>query len=503
MFQALFNPATGNEAADRAMFWRVVAISMLVKLIFAAMLPLGVDEAYATAVAREFSWSFFDHPPIGFWSPVVAANLTGIEHPLIYRLPELLFGLITTFVMYALGRELGGSRAGLWTVVLYALAPAFMMAGGVFILPDGPLGLGSAICVLYLVRVVRAGDAAPLHYWVVAALGLALALGSKYQAALLPVAALVFAIVTPAGRRWFRSPGPYLAALLGVLGLVPTLIWNIQNDWASFSFHANRTGDGINIDNFVLMAVGQALYMLPPVLVLGLIGLRRGFSTQKPEITLVALVAMGPIVAFNIIYLFSDKSFPHWTFPGWQFALPLAAVWLAGTTVGVLRRVRIWLIWGAGLTWAVMLVVMLHVNFGVLTRWMADGPPKWDRTETVFNYGGLRPALEARGLLEDAQLIVVPRWIEAGILSTALAGDWPVRVLKGNPHHFAFMSGATAKGPGLLLGISTLSRSRRQASLLLKQGQAIDPNAEMLDPVILSRGGAPYVSVFVVRLNVP
>ena len=113
MFQALREPAGSDDARDRGLFWRVVVLSMLVKLVLAAFLPMGVDEAYATAVAREFSWSFFEHPPIGFWSPVVAANLTGIEHPFIYRLPVLFYGLISTFLMYALGRELGGERAGL------------------------------------------------------------------------------------------------------------------------------------------------------------------------------------------------------------------------------------------------------------------------------------------------------------------------------------------------------------------------------------------------------
>jgi hypothetical protein len=502
MFQALREPAGVDEAGDRGLFWRVVVLSMLVKLVLAAFLPMGVDEAYATAVAREFSWSFFEHPPIGFWSPVVAANLTGIEHPFIYRLPVLIYGLISTFLMYALGRDLGGARAGLWTVVLYAISPAFLMAGGVFVLPDGPLGLGSILCALYLVRIVKAGDAAALHMWVMAGIGLAIALASKYQAGLIPIAALVFAVVTPTGRRWFGQVGPYVAALIGLIGLVPVLIWNLQNDWASFAFHGGRTGDGLQQGNFALMLLGQAIYLLPPVLVLAAIGLWRGFRTGRPEVLLVALMAAAPVVMFNLVYLFSNKSFPHWTFPGWQFALPLAAIWLAGAGTVVLKRTSRWLIWTGGVVWLVLFVALLHVNTGVLTRWSSGKLPKWDQTQTMFDYSELSGELNARGLLDGLDLIVVPHWIEAGMLSSGLGGDYPVQLLRGNLHHFPFMSGATATGNALLLDVALLDKSDKRGAALLAQGQKMDADATLLEPVVLNRGGVPYLAVNVVTLTV-
>jgi len=33
---------------------------LALRIVLAAWLPLGTDETYAIAVAREFSWSFFD-----------------------------------------------------------------------------------------------------------------------------------------------------------------------------------------------------------------------------------------------------------------------------------------------------------------------------------------------------------------------------------------------------------------------------------------------------------
>jgi len=505
MFQMLTNASYIDAAQARPILWRIILCSLIVKLLFAVFLPLGVDEAYATAVAREFSWSFFDHPPLGFWAPVFSAVVTGIEHPFIYRLPALIFGVITSVLMYRIGELLGGARAGLWSALLYCVTPAFLLAGGVFVLPDGPLELGSAICVLALVRVVMADGAARLHDWVWVGLGLALALASKYQAGLMPIAVVAFALTTRAGRGWFTQIGPYLASLVGLIGLAPVLIWNIQNDWASLAFHSARTARGLHPDNLAQMLAGQLIYLLPPVLVLGVIGLRRGLARHPaalPEARLVALVALTPIVAFNVVYLFSQQSFPHWTLPGWHFTLPLAALWLSEGTARRAVRARRWLIGFAVPIWAILLVLLLHISAGILTRF-SERAPTWDRTENVFNYSDLRPALAKRGLIEGLDLIVASNWIQAGLLSTGMQGDWPVRVLSTSAHHFEFMSGQKATGHGLFLSATVLPLAQKHGRAALAVARKIDPDAEMLDPVVLNRGGIPYVAVAVVRVTIP
>ena len=82
-----------------------------------------------------------------------------------------------------------------------------------------------------------------------------------------------------------------------------------------------------------LMQAGQILYLLPPIAVLAVMGLWRT-AASRPESAqlLLWLIAMGPIVLFNIVYLFSNKSFPHWTMLGWMFALILTAQMIAGGT---------------------------------------------------------------------------------------------------------------------------------------------------------------------------
>ena len=491
-----------DDNEDLRRFWLLMSFSLLLRVGLAAYAPLGVDESYAIAVAREFSWSFFDHPPLSFWLPVAAAKLTGWDVPLIYRLPPLVFGTLTLALVWASGREMAGPRAGFWAAALFAVAPAFALAG-VFVVPDGALFLGSSFAGLWLVRAAQRPDGGAPWQWGLIGVGLAFALASKYQAALIPVATLFFMLFSRRGRRWLARPGPWIGAAVGMIGLAPVVYWNMSHGWASFGFHAGRTGDGMQIGNLALMLAGQALYLLPPVMLAAIAGIGAALGSGKPERMLLAFLALFPIVLFNAIYLFSTHSFPHWAVPGWFFGLPLAGVWAADLPPRRQRRIRRWLVLFAALAWLLISVVFVHMRTGLLTRFLPGPVPTWDRTETVFDYSALPGLLDKEGALDGVQLLLVRNWIEGGAISTALHGQYPVRVLQPPRHHFAYMSGAKAGGKALLLVPGVLSQEESARSEGLKLARQLDENARELSPVVLKRGGVPYVVVVVFLLHVP
>jgi len=499
----IIRPGTGNEATDRRLFLRVLLYALLFKLFVVSILPLGVDEAYAVAVAQHFSLSFFDHPPISFWLPVAFARISGIESAFIYRLPFLISGVLTTGVMYLLGRELAGSRAGLWTAFLFAAAPFFLVSAGFLVVPDGTLSLGLAATALFLVKIAKQGDRAPLSLWVWTGLALALALGSKYQAAWTPVAVLLFMAITPQGRRWFLQPGPWLGAAIGALGLLPVILWNAQNDWISFSFHTSRAGDGFTPQNLLLMLAGQALFLLPPTLVVALIGLWQAFKRPiQPERLLLALLALGPILIFNYVYLTSRTSHAHWTMPGWQFALPLAGAWLAGRPEKTLRRFYRWSGGMLIVIWLPLVVLAIHARTGFLTKPFYAEPPKWDYTLSLFDFGGLKAGLKKRGLWDKTDVLMADSWSWGGIVDTALGLEKPMRIIDAaSAHHFQFLPEAKATGRALYLMPTLLSRVDAAQKNALQKARAIDPEARLLAPIILERGRQPYVAVIPVQLR--
>ncbi|PWG16425.1 ArnT family glycosyltransferase [Salibaculum griseiflavum] len=473
----------------------ILALSLLWRVFFAAVLPLGTDEAYALAVGRSYSISFYDHPPLGFWAPALAEDVLGAAGPLGYRIPNLALGTLAVWFLYLSGRRLGGEKAGLWTALLAALAP-FMALSGVMILPDAPLYAGMTGALYALIRLAQ-GETDRFWLWVFGGLCLAVALASKYQAGLLPISLLIWIAVTRSAWGWLARPGFWLAVGLAMLGLLPVLLWNIGNGWASFAFHGGRAGGGVNPANFALMVLAQALYLLPVILVWGVGRLMSRDLWRDPVVRLLILIALGPIVMFNAIYLFSGGTLPHWSMPGWMVLLPLMGVWLAqgaGTAAGR------WLIGIAVPIHLLLAGIALHVQTGFLTA-ASDPLPEWDNSVPLIPMAETRAAMAASGHLNGADLLAATGWTEAGHIAAALGREHPMRVIDGRAHHFAFMPGQSMGGAARLIGITRLTEAEGLALDLLETARQHDPGARLLGIVTVERGSRPYFALPVVALS--
>ena len=55
----------------------MLALGTMLRFLVAASTGLGVDESYAVAVARQYSLSYFDHPPLHFW---IAGTMAKLAH---------------------------------------------------------------------------------------------------------------------------------------------------------------------------------------------------------------------------------------------------------------------------------------------------------------------------------------------------------------------------------------------------------------------------------------
>ncbi|MEZ5751611.1 MAG: glycosyltransferase family 39 protein [Paracoccaceae bacterium] len=470
--------------------WLLLA-ALAWRMLLATILPIGTDEAYEIAVGRDFALSFFDHPPLGFWAPALA-ELLGADGPLGYRLPTLLFGTLGTWLLYLVGREIGGERVGLWAAGLGVLAP-FTLLAGVIILPDGPLYPAMLASTYALLRLERGGSA---QWWWLAGGALGLAMASKYQAALFGIGAFAWIVVTPSLRVWFRRPGLYGAILLALAGIAPVILWNVANGWASLAFHSGRAGAGPNPANAALMLLGQMVYLLPPVMIAALLRLFNAPLWTNTRTRLLLLSSLPTLAMFNAIYTVSERSLPHWTMPGWLMLLPLVAAGLADRP-----RARRWL-WGFAIpAHALLLIAALHLNSGLLTRF-SDPVPEWDNTAPNLPLGTARQALNDSGLLNGRPLIAAEGWVEGGHLGAILGPDWPIRILEENPHHFLFMEGQTMTGPAALIGITPLGApAEALLQRLTARARTLDPGAEPLGIVPVERGGRAYFALVVVGLD--
>ena len=91
----------------------IIIFCIFLKILFATLLPYLNDEAYAIAVSKDLSLSFFDHPPVGFLSSQLFTKTLGLENPIFYRLPYIAFGIATTFFIFKLGETLYDKKVGM------------------------------------------------------------------------------------------------------------------------------------------------------------------------------------------------------------------------------------------------------------------------------------------------------------------------------------------------------------------------------------------------------
>ena len=445
---------------DRRLTIRIIAIATAIRVIVAALLPLGIDESYAVVVSRRLSLSWFDHPPAAFWLAHAAASLGG-ESPIALRWPFVLLFAAACWMMYLLTERLFSARAGMWTVVTAQLIPVFSLSSGSWVLPDGPLLFASAATALALSHAVpvaaesvtAGGAQAAWRPWLIVGLALGCAGLSKYHAALLGAGVAAFVLTDPIARRWISRPQPWMAVLIAILCVAPVFIWNAQHDWISFRFQSGRAaGHGNPLTALGQNIAGQAGYLLPwfwvPLVVLLVRGLRTGPRDRATWFC--CCLGAAPVIVFTLASLGGRAGLPHWPAPGFFMLLPLlgAAIarWELRAPATVHRRMRMAAAVYAGL----LAIVVSHASTG----WVARLVPSLRRADPAFElieYRSLRDTLAQSGLLQPARFIITTDWIRGAKIGYALGPARPVLLFNDDGRHFPY-----ASDPRPLIGASGL-----------------------------------------------
>jgi len=287
-------------------------------MLAATLAPFG-DEAWYWQESRHLAIGYSDLPPATAW--LIRLGETVFGHGVFaMRAPFLLLGALLPLLMVRLGRRLFGGVAG-WCAGLLTLGMPLLGTLGIFALPDVPLTLIAALALDYL---ERAGREQRVRDWVILGLVLAAAWFVHYRAAMLLLAGFAFFALTARGRRLARTPGPWLAVAISALGLIPTLVFNVQHAWASARFQfVERHPWEFHADALV-QPLEQALACTPLFYALLLWGLwqvcRR--ARQGAPWDLLAVCAGVPIAAYFLLGCFADDTRfrLHWPLPGY---LPL------------------------------------------------------------------------------------------------------------------------------------------------------------------------------------
>ncbi len=477
------------RAANRRALALVAAFTLL-HLLICPFVGLGTNEAYAIASGRLMSLSYFDHPPLHFWLAHLGELIFGDTR--FARIPFIVLGAGTSWLMFLLTRQLFGERAGLWTVLVLNVSLFFDLVSGNWILPDGPLNFFVLATALTLAPLALGRETLSVQRWLLAGVFLGLAALSKYHAFVFAAAFFLFLLTSTSGRRILRTPQPWLAALTALLIFTPVLYWNSQHDWISFRFQGGRAGVAhhIGIAPFFSLLVAQIFLLslwIAPLLFQAVVRALR----DKPNEQIQFLLWLGlPLTLFFVLVpLWSDGGMVQWAMPGWLVLLPLLGAHLARQELRS-RWPKRWAI-ASGIAFLLFVVLACAE---IQTGWLGQTFPRLFRNgDPTIEYVEWTPLAAVTRQISHGQrwFALASSWRDAAKIDQALKGTLPVLVASEDPRNFALLANARS-----LQGWNALIVVRSSPFQLVTAGSAnCFSSTRPLSKFVIQRGSTPEMTL--------
>ncbi|HEY5220464.1 MAG TPA: glycosyltransferase family 39 protein [Gemmatimonadaceae bacterium] len=357
-------PATpgGHVPNEWTVALAVLVGAALVRLAFAALIPLFPDETYYWDWSRHMAASYFDHPwgiaaliHGGDW---LASRVGVAASPVTVRLLVIVVGFLASLFGAAIARQLGDNRAALITAVVFSAMP-LASSGLVLATPDVPLLFTTTAALYCVVRALgyRARSASSLWWWIAAGIALGLAFSSKYTSILIPLGVTIGVCTRRGLRARLREPGPYIACVVATLVFAPVLVWNARHAWVSFAFqlhHGLGAPSGSPFKRELDLLGGQAGLATPILLVLLGIAVWRALRRPRSDLHYLLAVVAATCVAMFAFSAFRRPVEANWPALAYVPAVPLLALTDWSTSA------RRWLRWGVWL--AVLVSVVAYVQ---------------------------------------------------------------------------------------------------------------------------------------------
>ena len=357
----LIRDPASRWSLDLELHWRALVIGVIgyafvLRIIFSAQVELLPEEAYYWNYSRHLDIGYLDHPPLVAWLIRIGTSLFG-DTEFGVRFGALCCGAATAFFVFRLTRTMLGEHSALLALGLAQILPFFFFSG-TLMTPDAPLTAAWAASLYCLDRALIGGQS---RAWIAAGLSMGVGLISKYTIGLLGVATLLFMVLDPPSRRWFRRWEPYAGLLAAAAVFTPVFLWNVHHDWASFAFQTSRRL--AERPRFSLhKLVGASLVLLTPT---GLLAagnamtagsaMASGAERMTPSWRFLRIALWVPITVFAVFSLRHEIKL-DWMGAPWVAALPLMAVGLVDAYSAVPRAKR-WL----RAIWPPTLIILLSI----------------------------------------------------------------------------------------------------------------------------------------------
>lgn len=314
----------------------LLVVSALIRGFVAGFIEFGYDEVYYWTYALYPDLSHFDHPPLLGWAiQLFSLNLL-LDSEFFIRLASVVFGTINTWIIFRIGSFIKDPRTGLYAAFLYSTSFYASVICGIFIMPDGPQSLFWLLTLWFLLRSLpdTGCTRSSRNFLFLAGITAGLALLAKYHSAFLLSGAFCYILFD--NRKWFTIKETWYAFFLAILIFIPVILWNMDNEFISFTYHGARTaseGKSLLHPEFLIVEIlGQFFYNNPVnvvLIIIAFIAMRRGKRFLKTEYTHLILWISLPLVATFLIFALFARTLPHWSGPAYFGFILIAAAWLS------------------------------------------------------------------------------------------------------------------------------------------------------------------------------
>ena len=333
---------------DKYITWLLI-ISALVRGFLAAFIEFGNDEVYYWTYAMYPDWSHFDHPGmVGWLMKIFSLNLL-FSSEFALRLSSMVFMTLDTFIIYKIGCLIKNKLAGFYAALLYTASFYCFVITGIFIMPDTPLMLFTLLAIWCFLKYFMAtsGDKAclvPTGNILLAGLFTGLALLSKYSAGFIWVGVGFYILFYD--RKQLKNKYLYLSILISAVCMLPLLIWNMQNDFISFTFHGDRVSLFGKIQPLDILKeiIGELGYNNPInyiLIIIALVAFWRGKKYLDETSGRLLLCFALPFIALFWFFSLTRPILPHWSAPAFTLLLLFPASYLADKQSFVNEKIKL------------------------------------------------------------------------------------------------------------------------------------------------------------------
>ncbi len=372
----------------------------VVRLLVGAVVPLFEDEAYYWVWALNPSTGYFDHPPAIAWLVGAGLPLLGDSY-LGVRLFSIVGGVVTTWALaFTAWRIAGTPGAGekgpdeaaanrsAWRASLLILALPLGAAGLLLATPDAALLLTLALTMAALDRALDSdpGSRRDTGWWLITGVALGTAFTAKYTAVLFPFGVTVAFLAHPELRRRFLTLGPWLASAVALLVFSPVVLWNAENDWASFAFQLGHGlgGGGSRPFAQVMEMLGGQVGLASPILFFMMAWATwRALRQRREPRRFVLAVTATVIFGFFVFTATRDRVEANWPALAYVPAIVLLA------TQPLTSRGRRWYGWGLGVGFAFVLLMNVQALYPVIPI-----PARNDPLAEAYGWDALAAAVD-------------------------------------------------------------------------------------------------------------